>query len=72
MLNIVASYHCVQFQGKLMNQTWNNGKKPVSGPILAPLAQICPPLPKKKCYEFYLTRCYKLLQAIIVFNFKEN
>ena len=28
MLDIVASNHCMQFQGKLMNQTWENGKKP--------------------------------------------
>ena len=28
MLDIVASYHCMQFQGKLINQTWENGKKP--------------------------------------------
>ena len=28
MLDIVASYHCMQFQGKLTNQTWENGKKP--------------------------------------------
>ena len=28
MLDIVASYHWMQFQGKLMNQTWENGKKP--------------------------------------------
>ena len=32
MLGIVPSrstvqYHCMQFQGKLMNQTWENGKK---------------------------------------------
>ena len=27
ILNIVSSYHCMQFQGKLMNQTWKNGKK---------------------------------------------
>ena len=27
MLEIVASYHCMQFQGKLMNQTWENGQK---------------------------------------------
>ena len=27
MLCIVASYHCMQFQGTLMNQTWENGKK---------------------------------------------
>ena len=41
MLDIVASYHCMQFQGKLKNQTWKNGKKHFSGPILVPLAQIC-------------------------------
>ena len=28
MLYIVASYHCMQLQGKLMSQTWENGKKP--------------------------------------------
>ena len=33
MLNIVASYYAImkflmQFQGKLMNETWENGKKP--------------------------------------------
>ena len=31
MLYIVASYHCMQFQVKLMNQTWENGKKPSFG-----------------------------------------
>ena len=28
MLDIVTSYQCMQFQGKLTNQTWENGKKP--------------------------------------------
>ena len=27
MLDITASYHCMQFQGKLMNQTWDYDKK---------------------------------------------
>ena len=27
MLDIVASYHFMQFQEKLMNQTWENDKK---------------------------------------------
>ena len=31
MLDIVASYHCMQFQGKLLNQTSENGKKPSFG-----------------------------------------
>ena len=30
MLDIVASYHCTQLQGKLMNQTDENGKKTLS------------------------------------------
>ena len=34
-VNIVASYHCMQFQEKLMNQSWKNGRKNlVSGPLL--------------------------------------
>ena len=37
MLGIVASYHCMQFQGKLMNQM---AKNLALGPILEPLAQI--------------------------------
>ena len=38
MLEVVASYHCMEFQGKLMNQTWENDKKKlISGPILARL-----------------------------------
>ena len=28
MLDIVASYHCMQSQGKLKYQPWENGKKP--------------------------------------------
>ena len=31
MLDITASYHCIQFQEKLMNQSWENGKKPSFG-----------------------------------------
>ena len=27
MLYIVANYYCMQIQGKLMYQTWENGKK---------------------------------------------
>ena len=40
MLDIVASYHCMQFQGKLINQTWENNKKPSFGPDLSYLVQI--------------------------------
>ena len=28
MLDIVASYHCTQFQEKIMNQNWENAGKP--------------------------------------------
>ena len=28
MLDIIACYQCMQFQGKLMKQTWENSKKP--------------------------------------------
>ena len=31
MLGIVASYHFMQFQGKLINQTWENDKTPSFG-----------------------------------------
>ena len=37
MLDIVASYHCMQFQGKRIIQTQENGKKPYLGPDLGPL-----------------------------------
>ena len=36
MLEIVASYNCIQFQEKLMNQTWENGKKPSFKPDFGP------------------------------------
>ena len=34
MLDIVTSCHCIQFQGKLIIQTQENGKKPHFGPDL--------------------------------------
>ena len=41
MSEIVASYHCTQFQEKLMKEASENGKKNlVLDTILAPLAQI--------------------------------
>ena len=39
MLDIVASYHFRQFQGKLMIQTQENGKKTHFGPDLGQLDQ---------------------------------
>ena len=40
MLDIVASYHSIQFQGKRMVQTPENGEKLQFGPDLGPLARI--------------------------------
>ena len=62
MLDIVASYHCMQFQGKLMNQIWENNKRTlVSGPILAPLAQIrAPKIFSSTLSLLYVRHCSKL------------
>ena len=67
MLDIVPTYHPMQFQLKLMNQTWENGKNLILGLILAYLAP-----PKILLLGFISTRCSISLQAIIVCNFKEN
>ena len=45
-------------------------KNLVFGPILAPSTQIW--TTKFFFEDFTSTRCYTLLQAIIVYNFKEN
>ena len=34
ILGTIACYHCIQFQGKQMNETCENGWKPSLGPIL--------------------------------------
>ena len=41
MLDIVASYHCIQFQEKSMTKTQKNGEKTYFGSNLRPLGQIC-------------------------------
>ena len=70
MLDIVASYHCMQFQKKLTNQTWEKVKKTnfwtdfdIFGPNLEP-----------KFFLIYSTSTSSetLLQATIVCNVKEN
>ena len=40
MLDIVASYHCMQFQGKLITQTQENGEKTFFGPDVSTFGQI--------------------------------
>ena len=52
MLDIVTSYHCMQFQGKLMNQTWENDKKNSFGPDFGPFGTNLGP--KKLFRGFYL------------------
>ena len=52
MLYIVASYHCMQLQGKPMNQTWKNNKKPSFGPNFGPFGLYLGP--KNYFYGFYL------------------
>ena len=71
MLYIVASYHCMQFQGKLMNQTWENGQKPSFGKDFGLLWPNFGP-PKIFVVRFTYTICYTLLQDMIVYNFKEK
>ena len=52
MLNIVASYHCMQFQGKLIIYTQKNGKKPNFGPDLRPLG------PYSDCKNFFFPKIW--------------
>ena len=63
MLENFARYHCMLFQGKLMNLNWENGENLVSGLILAQ---------KIFFVGFTSSRYYTLLQAITVYYFKEN
>ena len=37
MLKVVPTYHCVQFQGKCMIWTQENGEEPHFGPDFGPL-----------------------------------
>ena len=51
-LDIVTSCDCMQFYGKLMNPTWENGKKPSFGTDFGPFD---PSLgPENFFHEFYL------------------
>ena len=59
MLEIAASYHCMQFQGKPMNQTWENGRKSSVRLKFGPLQSKFSP--KTFFVGFSSTRCYALL-----------
>ena len=69
MLGIVASYPSMEFLGKLMNLTYENGNKCSFGPNFGFFGTNLVP---KIFLRFISTRCYTLLQAIIVWNFREN
>ena len=51
MLDIAVSYHYIQFQGQLTNQTQENGKKTNFGPNLGSFDQNLPP-PSYHCMQF--------------------
>ena len=55
MLYIIASYRLMQFQENLMCKTWKNGKKTISGEILASFVQIW--APKIFFVDFTSTTC---------------
>ena len=50
MLDIAVSYHYIQFQGQLTNQTQENGKKTNFGPNLGSFDQNLPPPHQKKLF----------------------
>ena len=67
MLCIVASYHCMQFQGKLMNQTGKNGKTPSFEPYFGLFWPIFGP---RNCFSWVLPlldvrHCCKLSLYVI-------
>ena len=72
MLDIIPKYHCMQFQGKLINRTCENGKKPSLGHDFGPFG------PKFDPQNFFLwflpildiIYCYKL--SLYVMSRKTN
>ena len=64
MLDIVLSFNLVQYQGKLMNHTWKNDKKPILDPILAHLAQIR----ATKFFFFQKSRLRQTLDIIVTYH----
>ena len=64
-LDIVTSYHCMQFQGKLMNETWENGKKCSFNRDLVPFG------PNSGCHFFFFKNQMSW-SAIIMYNIRKN
>ena len=71
MLDIVANYHCMQFQGKLMNQTSENVQKLSFGPDFDPFGT-------NSGYQiFFVQKSGSVSQwiswsAIIMYNIRKN
>ena len=68
MLEIVASYHCMQYQEKLINQTWENDNKASFAPDFGLFGTNLGP--KNVFWEFYLLlhvrhRCKLSLSGIL-------
>ena len=61
MLDIVANYHRIQFQGKCMIQTQKNGEKPRFGPGLQFFFQ-----------KFGFFSHYRSWPAIIMYNIRKK
>ena len=59
----------MQFEGKLMNQTWENGQKPSFGPDLAFLAQIWSP---NFFCRFYLYQMLDIVASYHCMQFQGN
>ena len=70
MLDIVASYHCMQIQGILVNQTWENDKKTSFGSDFGPFG---PKLgPKSYFHEFYLYYMLDIVASYHCMQFQEK
>ena len=65
MLDIVASYHCIQSQGKLKNKTWENGKKTIFEPDSGPNSG-CHFFPPPKNLGLSLTKYYGLVLSCTI------
>ena len=74
MLDIVASYHCMQFQGKLMKQTWENRKKSSFGTDFDPLTPKFdppPPPPNKKTQLFHVFYPHCMLDIVANYHWMQ-
>ena len=58
ILDIVESYHCMQFYGKPMNQAWENDEKPNFGMILVQI------WPFKNIFDSFTSTRYHCMQLL--------